>query len=302
MSRLSRRFPSIRFPKGSNTADDNRRLPIVPGDDALVRQRSPDIGEMRRKPNSKTRSQLEDKESEESLNLLEQKEVKFNSRQPSPLCVEDEKEQKECDIELNRSNCNGRCKNRNITANSNQGTSKVNANSSTLPARDIDDDVFNAFLRRFRNMAPIKEIEISIVSGESIAEEEEEAEINERKPTLELPVTRLTVCTETNEVRDREVRYTKVSMLMVLMFLLCHIPRLVANAIEMLLIANCKKDNCIPTWYDILVSFNHLLIIANSAYNFVILLTLTSVSKKKLAALHDVPTNSVPTMSSTLVR
>ena len=255
MSCLTRRLPIIRFPLRADTADgDDRRTSGIPRDDILAKQRSSDLGKILRKPTSETQNPVEGNELEEKLNLLEQKGVKFNSCQPSPLLVEDKKEENGCDNEPNRSNRNGRCKNGNTTANSNQSSSKVNKTSSTSAARDIDDDVFNAFLRRFRDMAPSKDIEISIVSGQSIAEEDEEAEeekakLNEQKPTVDLPVTRLTVCTKTNEERDREVRYTKVSVLMVIMFLLCHIPRLVTNAGEMLIKANCKTDNCIPTWY-----------------------------------------------------
>ena len=55
---------------------------------------------------------------------------------------------------------------------------------------------------------------------------------------------------EDEEQRDRDTRFTRASILMVLAFGLCHTPRLIANILEMIL----DPLNRTPPWVSF--SFN----------------------------------------------
>lgn len=72
---------------------------------------------------------------------------------------------------------------------------------------------------------------------------------------------------EEEEERERDARFARASILMVVAFGLCHTPRLISNTVEMFI---DHKD--LPEWFEILVCVNHLLVTINSSVNFLIYL------------------------------
>ena len=86
--------------------------------------------------------------------------------------------------------------------------------------------------------------------------------------------------------------YSTVTLLaIVIMYIVCNIPRLVLNLAEHLLqdqisnnfdVCGCEK---FPTWFIILVSINHFLLTVNSSANFIIY---SSLEKKFKTTLRDI--------------
>ena len=272
------------------TAEDGFKR-LSNGDDSMMRRKSLSFAGSLGVPSSNMRNHFEPKESEELLDLFNQEKEKINSSKVSFKSIADEKKQNHYNVESNKSICNSKGQKRNLRAHFSQSSLKDDASSTILSKKDLGDDVFDTVPHNgLFDTTPIKAASKSNGLYTSILEEDDE-EIVEIKPKLDPTLKRLTACKKRNEERQRDARFTKVSALMFLMFLLCHLPRLVTNAIEMVLIA---RESMFPIWFDVLVSFNHLLVITNSAFNFIILLILTSVSKKKLATMparrHTIPT------------
>ena len=86
--------------------------------------------------------------------------------------------------------------------------------------------------------------------------------------------------------------YSAVTLLaIVIMYIVCNIPRLVLNLAEHLLqdqisnnfdVCGCEK---FPTWFIILVSINHFLLTVNSSANFIIY---SSLEKKFKTTLREI--------------
>jgi len=72
---------------------------------------------------------------------------------------------------------------------------------------------------------------------------------------------------ENEEERERDARFTRASVLIVVAFGLCHTLRLITNFIEMFI----DRVN-LPDWFEIMVCVNHLLVTINSSFNFLIFL------------------------------
>jgi len=72
------------------------------------------------------------------------------------------------------------------------------------------------------------------------------------------------------EVKKQEAKYTRASVVMVVLFILCNTPRIIPNAMELYYdLREMEK----MTWVTSLVSVNHLLLVLNSSFNFLIYLS-----------------------------
>jgi len=81
---------------------------------------------------------------------------------------------------------------------------------------------------------------------------------------------------ENEEERERDARFTRASVLIVVAFGLCHTLRLITNFIEMF----CERLS-LPRWFEVMVCVNHLLVTINSSFNFLIFLM--SAKRKRRA-------------------
>ncbi|TRY77947.1 hypothetical protein TCAL_09774 [Tigriopus californicus] len=67
--------------------------------------------------------------------------------------------------------------------------------------------------------------------------------------------------------QERDTRYTRASILMVIVFLLCHGPRFATNVMELMFYDESRTQ---PEWFHVLVSVTHFLVTVNSSFNFLI--------------------------------
>ncbi|TRY62997.1 hypothetical protein TCAL_11176 [Tigriopus californicus] len=70
------------------------------------------------------------------------------------------------------------------------------------------------------------------------------------------------------EMKKRDAKYTRASVVMVLVFVVCNAPRLIPNIMEIFI---SYQD--FPRWATLLVCVNHLLRVINSDFNFLIYLS-----------------------------
>lgn len=90
----------------------------------------------------------------------------------------------------------------------------------------------------------------------------------ERHENSSSSITVTATCSDRDhEERERDVRYTRVSILMVVLYFVCHAPRIITNTVEM-----AVASDRLPIWFELLVSINHLLVVSNSSFNFLIYL------------------------------
>ena len=94
-----------------------------------------------------------------------------------------------------------------------------------------------------------------------------------------------------HQEREQNVRYTRASIIMVVMYFFCHAPRLLPCTAEIFMerkdMPPVRHFNCFGAWFkskghkkycllfqwlELMISVNHLLVVTNSSFNFLIYL------------------------------
>ena len=73
----------------------------------------------------------------------------------------------------------------------------------------------------------------------------------------------------TDAINKRNVRLTRISIIIVVVFIICHFPRMIPNIAELVGVNTSKFDI-----FTVILSINHILLTINASVNYIIYLLL----------------------------
>ena len=70
---------------------------------------------------------------------------------------------------------------------------------------------------------------------------------------------------QADAITKRNIRFTRISIIIVMIFIICHVPRMIPNIAELAGVNTAKYD-----FFTVILSTNHLLLTINSTVNYII--------------------------------
>ena len=85
-------------------------------------------------------------------------------------------------------------------------------------------------------------------------------------------------------INERNIRITRISIIIVVVFIICHFPRMIPNIAELVGVNTSKFDI-----FTVILSINHMLLTINASVNYIIYLLLCGRGQQNSTGNYSIP-------------
>ena len=89
-------------------------------------------------------------------------------------------------------------------------------------------------------------------------------------------------------INERNIRITRISIIIVVVFIICHFPRMIPNIAELVGVNTSKFDI-----FTVILSINHVLLTINASVNYIIYLLLCGRGQQNSTGNYSTPSGTM---------
>ena len=100
----------------------------------------------------------------------------------------------------------------------------------------------------------------------------------------------------TDAINKRNIRLTRISIIIVVVFIICHFPRMILNIAELVGVNTSKFDI-----FTVILSINHILLTINASVNYIIYLLLCGRGQQNSTGNYSNPSGTMYFVNNSII-